>query len=158
MANRKGKAGPKKKAGLKVRRKTSRRSATTTNRAKAKFVEILAESCNVSAAARASGFDRDTFYVWRERDPQFSAAWDQAEKESADALEAEARRRAYDGILEPVFFHGEQVALVTRYSDRLMEVLLRGHKPEKFRERWSIDGKIDHSHSFASLAKLADDE
>ena len=37
---------------------------------------------------------------------------------------------------------GERVPTKVEYSDRLMEVLLKGHFPERFRERISVSGQI----------------
>ena len=49
-------------------------------------------------------------------------------------LEGEARRRALHGREEPVFHQGEEVARVTKYSDNLLMFLLKGLKPEMYRE------------------------
>jgi hypothetical protein len=62
--------------------------------------------------------------------------------ESRDILEAEAWRRANEGYTEPVVSHGKIVydkdgtpLMVRKYSDTLMQTLLKGHHPEKYRER-----------------------
>ncbi len=55
------------------------------------------------------------------------------------ALEDEARRRAYDGWLEPVFHKGVKVGTVRKFSDTLLIVLLKAHKPEKYRENIKMD-------------------
>ena len=44
-----------------------------------------------------------------------------------------------DGYEEPVFHRGEVCGHVRRYSDRLMELLLCGHRPEKYRNRTDQD-------------------
>lgn len=43
-----------------------------------------------------------------------------------------AHKRAIDGVLEPVFQGGEHVGDVLRYSDRLMELLLKGGDPARY--------------------------
>ncbi len=53
----------------------------------------------------------------------------------ADLLEDEAVRRAKDGVEEPVYQGGKLVGHVQKYSDTLLIFLLKGAKPEKFRER-----------------------
>lgn len=88
-----------------------------TDRARATFLATLEETCNVSASARAAGLGRRTVYEWREDDPTFAADWDEAEEIAADKLEQVARERAIDG------------------SDRMLEILLKAHRPEKFVER-----------------------
>ena len=55
---------------------------------RAMFVATLAETCNVSAAARAAGVVASTCYRWRAQDAAFSAAWDDALAIGYDRLEA----------------------------------------------------------------------
>ena len=57
---------------------------------------------------------------------------------AADLLEEEARRRAHDGVDEPVWFQGVQCGTVRKYSDTLLIFLLKGAKPDKYRERSSV--------------------
>lgn len=86
---------------------------------------MFRETCNVSEAARAAGVGRRTVYDWRDADLAFAAAWDEAEEEAVDALEAAARKRAMES------------------SDRLMEILLKAHRPAKYmdRSKTEITGK-----------------
>jgi hypothetical protein len=77
---------------------------------------------------------RQTVYDLRNSDPGFKSDWDAAIDVATDALEAEARRRALVGVEEPVFHLGKQVATVRKYSSRLLEILLKAHRPDKFRE------------------------
>ncbi len=76
----------------------------------------------------------------REQNAEFAMAFQDAMDEAADMLEAEAWRRALEGVAEPVVksgmpvFHpttGEAIT-VRRYSDALLMLLLRGSKPGKF--------------------------
>jgi hypothetical protein len=60
---------------------------------------------------------------------------DEATDEACDVLEAEAWRRAVDGVDRPIFQRGEQVGVERVYSDNLMVQLLKAHRPEKYRER-----------------------
>lgn len=96
---------------------------------------MLAETCNVSEAARAAGIGRQTAYDWREADESFAAAWIEAEQAAADALEREAWRRGVDGIDKPIVYQGKITDHCREYSDRMLELLLKAHRPEKFRER-----------------------
>ena len=52
-----------------------------------------------------------------------------------DLLEDEAWRRAYSGTERPVFQNGALVGKTREYSDLLMELLLKGRRPEKFRDK-----------------------
>lgn len=89
-----------------------------TARARTKFLEVFAECCNVAEACRAAGISRSAAYSWRDDDESFAADWDQAEQEAIDSLEKVAWDRAK-----------------TDKSDRMMEILLKAHRPEKYIER-----------------------
>lgn len=75
-------------------------------------------------------------------DPRWKQAWDLAQEHYRDSLEAEARRRAFEGVDKPVFYKGKKVATVKEYSDRLLELLLRGERPEKFRDNVKLDANV----------------
>ena len=53
----------------------------------------------------------------------------------ADTLEDEAVRRAKDGVEKPVYQGGKLVGHVQEYSDTLLIFLLKGARPEKYRDR-----------------------
>ncbi|SMC96964.1 hypothetical protein [Novosphingobium sp. B1] len=106
-----------------------------TDRARETFIEMLAQTCNVSEACRAANISRSAAYQWRDEDADFAAAWKDAEEAAADRLEREAWRRAVDGTDKPVTFQGVITATYKEYSDRMLEILLKAHRPEKFVER-----------------------
>ena len=110
-------------------------SQRTTDHAREVFLQTLRDTANVSAAARAANVNRRTVYVWRDETPEFAADWDEALEEATDTLEAEARRRALKGVAKPVFYKGEACGTVQEYSDTLMTLLLKAHRPEKYKER-----------------------
>lgn len=97
-----------------------------TDRARETFLTVLAEACNVSAAARAAGFGRSAAYAWRADDEEFRAAWDEAIETAVDSLEETAWDRAR-----------------IDKSDRMLEILLKAHRPEKYVEKYraEITGK-----------------
>lgn len=115
------------------------------------FLVAMRETCNVSESARTAGVGRQTAYDHRNQLPDFAAAWDDAEAQGVDALEREARRRALEGTLEPVFHRGEVVGHIRRYSDTLTIFLLKAHRPEKYRERHELTGR-DGEPLFGSIA------
>lgn len=104
------------------------------------FLAMLSETGNISDACRKARIDRSAAYKRRAADQSFAEKWDDALDAAADVLEAEARRRAHDGVLEPVFYQGYEVGQVRRYSDTLLIFLLKGARPEKFRERYEVGG------------------
>jgi hypothetical protein len=133
--------------GMKHRKPVSkRRSVIRTNEtdhAKKRFLEKFAEVGTVMGAIRELDseklkLNRGTVYAWRDRDEAFADSWDTATDAAADVLETEARRRAIEGVETDVFFEGEKVGKKTYYSDRLLEFLLKGRRPEVFGDRLNI--------------------
>ncbi len=101
------------------------------------FLQSIRLKANVTLACQEVKIARQTAYERRVNNPEFAAAWDDAMEEGADRLEAEAWRRAVEGSERPVFQCGKKVGSIREYSDTLMCLLLKGHKPAKFRERVS---------------------
>lgn len=52
----------------------------------------------------------------------------------ADRLEREAMRRAHEGVRKPVYQGGKRVGFIQEYCDTLLIFLLKGLRPEKYRE------------------------
>lgn len=113
----------------------SRRPQPFDAAAQERFLSALAKGLSVKAAVEAAGVGRRTPYSLRERDPEFARAWESAFEAGTDAYEDEARRRALEGVPEPITFKGEVTGTVQRYSDRLLELVLKARRPEKYRER-----------------------
>jgi hypothetical protein len=109
------------------------------------FLSVLQETGgNVSRACAAIELTRTRAYEWRAADPLFAAAWDEAVETGTDELEEEARRRAFSGVDEPVFYQGEVCGEIRKYSDTLLIFLLKGRRPDRYRERVTIDvNKLD---------------
>jgi hypothetical protein len=102
------------------------------------FLKALAQNGNVTAAVAAAGTSRTRVYELRKTDTAFAAAWDEAEQTAADALEAEARRRAVEGVQEPLVSAGKlvrdddgQLIAIRRYSDNLLLALLKARRPPR---------------------------
>ena len=102
------------------------------------FLAAYAELGNITAAAAAADVSRSMHYTWLERDRRYAAAFAQAHEMVGDHLEAEARRRAVEGWDEPVYYQGQVVGSIRRYSDTLLIFLLKGARPEKFRDNATI--------------------
>ena len=88
-------------------------------------------------SAHGAGIDWSTAYRSRRRSPRFAAQWDAAIEEAADELEAEARRRA----------------MAT--SDTLLIFLLKGARPERYRDRQLVEHRIDDASVIARVRRLA---
>ncbi len=105
---------------------------------KNKFLKILAETGNISESSKAININRNHMVKIRERDKPFSELWDQAINVGVDTLESEARRRAYNGVDEPVFYRGDICGTIKKYSDTLLIVLLKANRPEKYQEKYQL--------------------
>lgn len=112
--------------------------------AKAAFLKAMSEGKSITGSANAAGIGRRTAYDWREADPVFAEAWDDAIEAGTDLLEDEAHRRAFEGVDRPVAV-GKAIVEITEYSDTLTIFLLKGRRPEKFRDNVKVDttGRID---------------
>lgn len=120
-----------------------------------KFLEQLRETGgNVSRACKAEGIGRTMAYAWRAADADFARAWDEAVEAGLDDLEQEARRRAYDGTLKPVFYKGGECGHIREYSDTLLIFMLKGGRPEKYRERFDVEIKGAKDRAEAAIAEF----
>jgi hypothetical protein len=72
-------------------------------------------------------------------DPDLQARYRQARENRIEWYRREAKRRAIDGWLEPVFQRGEQIGVIRKHSDRMLEVLLRAEDPETFGDRKVVE-------------------
>lgn len=108
------------------------------SRARAKFLETLATTGQITKAAKAAGVARETPYAWRKLDEQFAKDWDAALEKAYDVLEDVAIERATKGHLKPVYQGGVKVGSVREYSDGLLALLLKAHKPA-FRDKSDVN-------------------
>ena len=104
------------------------------------FLTVYVKTATISKAAHAAKISRSSHYEWLKKDPKYVVAFTEAQEEATEGLEAEARRRAVDGWLEPVFYQGELVARVRKFSDTLLIFLLKGARPGKYRENVRLSG------------------
>lgn len=111
--------------------------------------------------------DRSNHYDWLRDDPAYPALFAAAHAQAADALESEAVLRATVGVYEPNTYQGEFVydsvdivdeegevvgqkrggkpLGVWKKSDGLLMFVLRGFKPEKYRDqvKHEVVGTLD---------------
>lgn len=133
----------------------------TENRTREKkeaFLTRLSETANVSRSCADNNLPRRTVYDWRDSDAGFKAAWDQALELGLDALEDEAKRRAFEGTDRPVFYEGSECGTVREYSDTLAIFLLKAYRPDRFKDRQSVDVNLSHSEELeAAYARIAEE-
>jgi hypothetical protein len=106
---------------------------------KSLFLEQLRLTGNVSEAASVAGIARDTVYKARKSSERFAEQWDEAIEQACDRMEREAFRRAVEGTDKPVFYQGSECGAIREYSDTLLIFLLKAHRPDKYRERSSVE-------------------
>ena len=109
-----------------------RKDKRTTNERKRAMLEAYAETCNIVGAARAARIERKTHYLWLGKDAGYAEAFKKRRQSAADYLESVAVERATNGWLEPVFYQGKKCGSVRRFSDGLLQLLLRGMMPERY--------------------------
>ena len=116
-----------------VERAIRRPPVALTDEACERFLGTLRAGLSATSGAAAAGVHKSTLYRRRADDAEFAAAWDEAREEGIDRIVDEAVRRAVTGVERPVFGKGgEVVGTAVDYSDRLLELLLRGLRPETF--------------------------
>jgi hypothetical protein len=128
-----------------------------TKERRERFLQALADSGRVTAAIAVANTSRSRVYALRKADPAFASAWEEAEEIATDRLEEEARRRAVEGVPEPLVSGGKiirdddgQPIAIRRYSDNLLLALLRARRPPR-RER-SVCFKLPALRSAADAA------
>lgn len=150
----KPRAAPRKKATNKRHTLPQRKKAARQDA----FLAAFGGCGNISTAAKLTEIDRKEHYRWLESDPAYAERFKGATEEAADALEHEARRRAVEGVEEPVgWFQGQPGGYVKKYSDTLLIFLLKGARPEKYRERYEHTGK-DGEALFPQSIRFGDRE
>ncbi len=75
-------------------------------------------------------------------------------EDAADTLEAEAYRRAVEGVEKPTgWYRGVAGGVVREYSDSLLMFLLKGIRPDKYKDRVEFKGAL----ASIDLNKLPDE-
>lgn len=127
-------------------------------------IKAMASGATVTEAAALAGKDRATIYRHLESNEQFKKDFDDATEQGTDVLEAEATRRAVNGVDEPVIYQGQVTFIgidkdgnscdpsapiavkhvpltIRKPSDTLMIFMLKARRPNKFRD----NSKIEHA-------------
>ncbi|WP_174279012.1 hypothetical protein [Sphingomonas bacterium] len=94
-----------------------------------RFIQLLAATGVVAAAARAVGRSGTSAYRLRERAgaESFARAWDIAQAMAGDRVYEAAMDRAINGVAVPRFYKGQQVAIVHRPDYRMALKVLARH-------------------------------
>ena len=113
---------------------------------RAAILEGLTEGKTFKDAANDVGVPYGTLRQWRQDDPDFNMKCEQAYDEGTDVLEREAQRRAVDGMEETTIrtytkdgAEIEEKTVAHRYSDTLMNIMLQGRRPHKYRQKQAVE-------------------
>ena len=133
--------------------------ATASN--KRRFLEVYARVGNVWEACRQANIARKSHYEWLRDDPEYKSLFSDAKEDACDNLLEEARRRGQEGVEEPVYWQGQVVGTVRKYSDNMLMFLIKGMRPEVYRDNWR--GEMVHTGAVAisrgpDLTRLTDAE
>lgn len=109
-----------------------------------RFLAEYAKCGNILLAAKLAKIERAKHYDWLEADPDYESKFAVAHESAAEALEAEAHRRAVTGVQEPVWYQGQKCGHIRKFSDTLLIFLMKGAMPDKYAEfvRANIQHKI----------------
>ncbi len=105
-----------------------------------KFLETLANTCNVSAACHAAGMSSGAIYPLRQRDAAFRAAWGDALREGYFRLETAMLDRAINGVPKPIYYHGDKIDTVQEFNEPHCGRMLARHQAAALA---SPDGVLD---------------
>ncbi len=156
--------------------RTIRKSKAASQRA---FLAAYEECGSIVHAARAVRMDRWNHYQWMKEPGAEGDSYRERFKASrefaADALEVEARRRAIEGVNEPVIYKGEPAGIwvnkrgdrvaegtkaakfvpltVKKFSDLLLIALLNANKPNKFRPKKDQQPKAEPPPSIDDVVR-----
>lgn len=115
------------------------RSVCSPEKVDAICTSIESAGGNITHACAEHGIHRNTLNEWRRKNAEINNKVLAAVDRGAEVLEDECRRRAFHGFDEPVFYQGVECGVVRKYSDTLAIFMLKGAKPNKYRERVSSE-------------------
>lgn len=113
----------------------------------------------VEAAMKASRYTatiggmRKMVYRWRDLDPAFRSKWDAALESGWDRAEQAAFQRGVEGVEEPIISHktGTVLGHKTVYSDKLLEVVLKGNRAKVYGDKTKVEVEHGISPGLADL-------
>jgi hypothetical protein len=105
------------------------------------FLKSLAFTGEKINSADAAGIPWSTLEKRIARDPGLRGRVDEAMSRFHERIESTVRGRGIEGWEEPVFWQGEVVGHVRKYSDRCLEMLAKRHIAE-YRDKMRIDASV----------------
>ena len=107
--------------------KNNSQKLTAKKRRQKAFLEAFKLCATITHAADIAKISRRSHYDWLGKDQEYVRDFKEAEIAATDALVKEARRRAIDGVSEPVIYQGKlakddegKPLVIQKYSDTLL--------------------------------------
>lgn len=125
------------------------------DRARIVYLESLERTGMVGLSAKACGVTHRQINRVFKKDEAFAEACQEALCAYRDRIEAEAHRRAVEGVEKGVWYRGARVGTEQEYSDSLMQTLLKGNRPEKYRDRLDVAATVVAGVMVANVAPKA---
>lgn len=128
------------------------------------YLDALQQHGTYASAAYEVGCDLESARLLRHNDKQFGEACDAAREFHRQVYRDEMKRRAVDGVDEPVFQNGRQAvdaegnpAFKRVYSDSLLLAMAKRFDPDFIeRKQLEVAGKVEHMHTLTiDLANLS---
>lgn len=161
---------------LPVEKKPRRPLKKITDNDRTTFLDLVSQGMTIKEAAEAACHPANSFNKLGQYDPEFRELMEEAKQIGTDVIEAEARRRGVEGFKKPVIgkvapgidgqLKDEEGNLLWEiiYSDKLLEVLLKGRRPE-YRDNQRVDitnqtlnvAIDDRSAALSAVAKVLAD-
>jgi len=124
----------------------------------AQFLEALAHNGNISMSARMIGMSRSTILKFAHKNPEFRLAMDEAIEDAKDFALGELLRRGLQGWKEPVWYRGQEVGTVRKFSDACLIRYVEAHHSQfrrRERQQQTVPSLVPET---ADLTKLTDAE
>jgi hypothetical protein len=118
------------------------------------FLQLVGEGWPPKRAADAIKVKIRTIESKKARDKDFAEEYRIARLAGAEVLLEEMQRRGVEGVLEPVFYQGEIVGHVRKYSDRTLVELAKGARPDMFDQRTNVDVHVTAALTIDHLVDL----
>lgn len=114
------------------------------------FLDVLSKVATVTVACKAVGMNVASVYRWRQEDEQFAEDWDNALTYAFEALESATYLKVAK-VLQ------DDIKRISMPEAKLIEMLLAGAKPEKYRQRGvEIDNSVNTSNLTIDWASVPD--
>lgn len=165
MAKKKAKSNAQTKPKTNRKQRPMGRTIVIRQAKKRAYLKALEQAGTITIAADAVGINRTTPQAWRATDPDFVIAEQTALNSFADRLEKEAVRRAVEGVRkkkftakgEPVFDPETGDQYVEReFSDTLLIFMLKGARPDKYKDRLDVRVSKEEAEIDARFTKLVE--